>query len=420
MVLCRLFGSFLIDWRPGCQPLPGFLIDGFGPCTDRLGSGKLAQERMASITPPLLRRPIEATRTIALLRPCNISISLPVRPGLVKQDGIASWQVQLGDRLATKSKQPKQSKQSKHKKRRNRNATPRPAHIATGRWSKKEHEQFIKGLSEYGKEWKKVATLITTRTIVQIRTHAQKYFQKIQKQAKLRAESGVGTITSIPRVRIAAVVAAVTGVKTSSAAPKSKRPRPIKTTPTTPKRAKKPVQAKSTPPKSDHYQSRVECEEQLFTGLLGENSFFSSPPSLSWLNELPRLNELPLGDWTGEEEMLSSNRAQSDKKKDAPGGLGKLPGQTAQSLIGASPTSHTDMNPRCSLLFMDLLVTGTGLDEKLLLPAVDFSENLKYMEDLHAKDHNNSWLKDMALGDWKDNEDELIAINNRDTRVFVR
>jgi len=33
----------------------------------------------------------------------------------------------------------------------------------------------------YGKGWKKIATLIKTRTVVQIRTHAQKYFLKLSK-----------------------------------------------------------------------------------------------------------------------------------------------------------------------------------------------------------------------------------------------
>ena len=33
----------------------------------------------------------------------------------------------------------------------------------------------------YGKGWKKIASLIKTRTVVQIRTHAQKYFLKLTK-----------------------------------------------------------------------------------------------------------------------------------------------------------------------------------------------------------------------------------------------
>lgn len=46
----------------------------------------------------------------------------------------------------------------------------------SGRWTKAEHEQFLQGLREYGKDWKRIGALITTRTVVQVRTHAQKYF----------------------------------------------------------------------------------------------------------------------------------------------------------------------------------------------------------------------------------------------------
>ena len=51
----------------------------------------------------------------------------------------------------------------------------------TGRWTKEEHEAFLAALQLYGKEWKKVAAKVKTRTVVQTRTHAQKYFQKLQK-----------------------------------------------------------------------------------------------------------------------------------------------------------------------------------------------------------------------------------------------
>jgi SHAQKYF class myb-like DNA-binding protein len=50
-----------------------------------------------------------------------------------------------------------------------------------GRWTDQEHEVFLEGLTKYGKQWKTIATLIGTRTVVQVRTHAQKYFQKMEK-----------------------------------------------------------------------------------------------------------------------------------------------------------------------------------------------------------------------------------------------
>jgi hypothetical protein len=34
---------------------------------------------------------------------------------------------------------------------------------------------------KYNKQWKLIAELVKTRTVVQIRTHAQKYFQKLEK-----------------------------------------------------------------------------------------------------------------------------------------------------------------------------------------------------------------------------------------------
>ena len=53
--------------------------------------------------------------------------------------------------------------------------------INGGRWTQKEHEDFLVGLELYGREWKKVASHISTRTSAQIRSHAQKYFAKINK-----------------------------------------------------------------------------------------------------------------------------------------------------------------------------------------------------------------------------------------------
>ncbi len=56
-----------------------------------------------------------------------------------------------------------------------------PLMLLSGRWTREEHQLFVKGLELYGKGWKKIASLIKTRTVVQIRTHAQKYFLKLSK-----------------------------------------------------------------------------------------------------------------------------------------------------------------------------------------------------------------------------------------------
>jgi SHAQKYF class myb-like DNA-binding protein len=55
----------------------------------------------------------------------------------------------------------------------------------SGRWTHEEHEAFLEGLKVFGREWKKVAEKIPTRTSAQIRSHAQKYFSKIAKDEGL-------------------------------------------------------------------------------------------------------------------------------------------------------------------------------------------------------------------------------------------
>lgn len=60
--------------------------------------------------------------------------------------------------------------------------------IHTGRWTQEEHQAFLVGLQLYGREWKKVAQQIKTRSSAQIRSHAQKYFAKLSK-AELEGRS---------------------------------------------------------------------------------------------------------------------------------------------------------------------------------------------------------------------------------------
>jgi SHAQKYF class myb-like DNA-binding protein len=54
-----------------------------------------------------------------------------------------------------------------------------------GHWSKEEHARFIQGIQLYGKNWKKVVECVGTRSSNQIRSHAQKYFLKLEKKNKL-------------------------------------------------------------------------------------------------------------------------------------------------------------------------------------------------------------------------------------------
>jgi SHAQKYF class myb-like DNA-binding protein len=44
-----------------------------------------------------------------------------------------------------------------------------------GKWTQAEHEAFLKGFELYGNNWNMISTIVTTRTSMQIKTHAQKY-----------------------------------------------------------------------------------------------------------------------------------------------------------------------------------------------------------------------------------------------------
>lgn len=53
-----------------------------------------------------------------------------------------------------------------------------------GRWTKEEKYNFLKGMKEYGNDWKMVQKVIKTRSSSQIRSHAQKYFMRLKKKVK--------------------------------------------------------------------------------------------------------------------------------------------------------------------------------------------------------------------------------------------
>ena len=50
-------------------------------------------------------------------------------------------------------------------------------------WSASEHDLFVQAYQEHGKNWKKIAGLIGTRSVAQVRSHAQKYFMKLKRRS---------------------------------------------------------------------------------------------------------------------------------------------------------------------------------------------------------------------------------------------
>jgi len=73
-----------------------------------------------------------------------------------------------------------------------------------GRWTPPEHAAFLQGLALYGREWKRVSADIPTRSASQVRSHAQKYFAKLQKEQE---EDGIHNNTNSDSNHVAGIPA---------------------------------------------------------------------------------------------------------------------------------------------------------------------------------------------------------------------
>ena len=59
-------------------------------------------------------------------------------------------------------------------------------HNLNGRWSLDEQMLFVDSTLEFGSDWKKIHEKFSTRTITQIRSHAQKFLMKLKVNAYLK------------------------------------------------------------------------------------------------------------------------------------------------------------------------------------------------------------------------------------------
>lgn len=65
-------------------------------------------------------------------------------------------------------------------------------------WTQEEHQKFLVAIEMYGKkDLKSIAQHVGSRSIAQVRTHAQKYFAKIEKELKKQREQQLESVYKI-------------------------------------------------------------------------------------------------------------------------------------------------------------------------------------------------------------------------------
>ncbi|KAF8029193.1 hypothetical protein BT93_E1762 [Corymbia citriodora subsp. variegata] len=74
-------------------------------------------------------------------------------------------------------------------------------------WTKEEHERFLRGLEIYGKgNWKNIsAYLVMTKTPTQVASHAQKYFNRLDRAENQKLRRSINDTHSISNVRASEV-----------------------------------------------------------------------------------------------------------------------------------------------------------------------------------------------------------------------
>ncbi|XP_061594057.1 histone H2A deubiquitinase MYSM1 [Cololabis saira] len=82
----------------------------------------------------------------------------------------------------------------KHKVKKSPTKTLASASTASSRWSKQERELFERGLAQFGRRWTKIAKLLGSRTVLQVKSYARQYFKHKNKSEPSPAAPSTGSV----------------------------------------------------------------------------------------------------------------------------------------------------------------------------------------------------------------------------------
>ncbi|KAG0492047.1 hypothetical protein HPP92_005445 [Vanilla planifolia] len=68
------------------------------------------------------------------------------------------------------------------------------------RWTEEEHNKFLEALKLYGRAWRRIEEHVGSKTTIQIRSHAQKFFSKVTRES-MGDSSGIVNAMEIPPPR---------------------------------------------------------------------------------------------------------------------------------------------------------------------------------------------------------------------------
>jgi SHAQKYF class myb-like DNA-binding protein len=133
----------------------------------------VSSKKNPSFSPPNQRQQVE---------------EIPVYPVVVKRKSVKNNSAKSSTSYAITEVRQKDKSKNTAVKRKKRNyesiakAKATKGHYNSGRWTRLEHFKFLEALKIFGKEWQKVQQHVFTRTSTQARSHAQKFFVKLDKK----------------------------------------------------------------------------------------------------------------------------------------------------------------------------------------------------------------------------------------------